>query len=129
MLIRKQAEVPANPVTLPGAEKLTMRLMVGREHGAPTFAMRIFDVAPGGHTPHHAHNYEHQVMILEGTGHAVGGPDGATQHPVQAGDVLFIPANETHQFRNTSSTPMRFMCLVPTQFDCGQGQCAPTPGS
>ena len=126
MLIRKTDQVQPKPMTMPGAERVQMRLMVGREDGAPTFAMRIFDVEPGGQTPHHQHNYEHEVMVLEGQGVALSGD---TPHEVKAGDVLFVPANEPHQFRNTSDRTFRFMCIVPTQFDCGNGACQPTPGS
>ena len=126
MLIRKPSDVKPKPMTMPGAEKVQMRLMVGREDGAPTFAMRIFDVEPGGQTPHHQHNYEHEIMVLEGQGVALSGD---TPHPVAAGDVLFVPANELHQFQNTGDCTFRFMCLVPTQFDCGDGACQSTPGS
>lgn len=126
MIIRKQSDVSPQTMTMPGAEKVQMRLMVGREDGAPTFSMRVFDVEPGGQTPHHQHNYEHEILILEGQGVAV---SDQTPHPVQPGDVLFVPANELHQFRNTGDQTFRFMCMVPTQFDCGDGACQPTPGA
>ena len=126
MLIRNPDDIQAKAIDLPGAQGVQMRLMVGRDDGAPNFAMRIFDVEPGGQTPHHQHNYEHEVMVLEGTGDAYSGD---TPHPVQAGDVLFVPANEVHQFRNTGDQLFRFMCLVPTSFDCGSDGCQPTPGA
>lgn len=126
MLIRNPDEVSPKPMEMPGAVGVQMRLMLGRADGAPNFAMRVFDVEPGGQTPHHQHNYEHEIMVLQGEGHALSGDD---PHPVAAGDVLFVPANEKHQFRNTGDGVFRFMCLVPTQFDCGGGACQPTPGS
>ena len=129
MLIRHADQVPAQAMQMTGAAGVTMRLMVGRDDNAPNFAMRLFEVEPQGHTPCHSHNYEHEVMILEGSGQVVTGPDGSTFRPIKAGDVVFIPANETHQFRNVSGEPLRFLCMVPTQFDCGGGQCEPTPGS
>jgi len=30
--------------------------------------------------------------------------------------VLFIPADEKHQFKNTGSQAFKFMCLIPAQF-------------
>ncbi|MEM1354180.1 MAG: cupin domain-containing protein [Planctomycetota bacterium] len=126
MLIRNPDEVEPRPMTMPGAERVQMRLMVGRGDGAPNFAMRIFDIEPGGQTPHHQHNYEHEIMVLQGQGQAY---SGHTPHDVSAGDVLFVPANEVHQFKNTGEGVFRFMCMVPTQFDCGNGACEPTPGS
>ncbi|MFI4860719.1 MAG: cupin domain-containing protein [Phycisphaerales bacterium JB063] len=126
MLIRNPDDIAPKTMTMPGAEGVEMRLMVGRADGAPNFAMRIFDVEPGGQTPHHQHNYEHEILVLDGEGEAYSGD---TPHPVKQGDVLFVPANEVHQFRNTSDKPFRFMCMVPTAFDCGEEGCKPTPGS
>ena len=49
---------------LPG---VTKREVVNAIDGAPTFCMRVFDLEPGGSTPWHTHNWEHEVYILEGT--------------------------------------------------------------
>ncbi len=119
-------DVPAQPMRVEGAAKVSMRLLIGRDHGAPTFAMRQFTVEPGGHTPLHRHNYEHEVMIVAGKGVVRGGE---TLREVRGGDVVFMPANEMHQFRNTGDQPLVFICLVPVMHDCGDGACAPTPGS
>ena len=105
-----------------------MRLMIGREDGAAGFAMRIFEVNPAGHTPLHQHNYEHEVLVLEGGGRLVDNADSDAGRPIAAGDAIFVPANHMHQFRADDDRPLKFMCLVPTQFDCGQGP-MPTPGS
>lgn len=128
MLIRNPSDTQARPMDMPGAEGVTMRLMVGRDDGAPNFAMRLFEVQPGGCTPRHSHNYEHEVMILDGQAAVGRDNDESNDSTATAGDVLYIPANQTHQFRNTGDTVLRFMCLVPTEFDCG-GSVAPTPGS
>jgi len=115
---------PANtvPVAMDGVKDTRMEILVGRQHGAPNFAMRHYVVAPGGHTPHHAHNYEHEVIIIDGDADVT---YGAATHRVHAGDVLFIAPNQMHQFRNVGASPLRFLCMVPTSFDCGK----PTPGS
>jgi len=128
MLIRNPEQTQARPMDMPGASGVTMRLMVSSDDGAPNFAMRIFEVQPGGHTPRHQHNYEHEIMILEGQAHVGTSEDETEDTTAKAGDVLFIPANQTHQFRNTSQDVLKFMCMVPTEFDCG-GESAPTPGS
>lgn len=126
VLIRRADEMDGQEVAIDGVKDVAMRLMVGRDDGAPTFAMRHFTVAPGGHTPHHSHNYEHEVYILNGQGTAES--DG-TLHTVAGGDALFVPANVLHQFVNTGDEPLEFLCFVPTQFDCGGGESAATPGS
>ncbi|MGI9014139.1 MAG: cupin domain-containing protein [Phycisphaerales bacterium] len=125
MLIRNVQTTDATPITMPGVKGVSMRIMVGRADGAPGFAMRHFTVEPGGWTPHHSHNYEHEIYVVSGKGKAEN--DGEF-HDIQAGDVLLIEANTVHQFSNPGSEPFAFLCMVPIEFDCGSGM-APTPGS
>ena len=75
--------------------------------------MRVFEVAPGGHTPLHQHPYEHEVFILDGTGTIW---REGNEVAIKSSDVLFIPADEQHQFKNTGSQPFKFMCLIPAEF-------------
>ena len=98
------------PVELEGAEGVRMRTLVGPDDGANIFHMRQFEVAPGGQTPHHRHDYEHEVLVLRGTG-LVTGEQG--EQPCGPGDVVWMPPNEPHQFRNTGSEPLEFICLIP----------------
>jgi quercetin dioxygenase-like cupin family protein len=125
MLIRRAEQMEGQPVAMEGVRDVTMRLMIGRSDDAPNFAMRHFTVEPGGHTPRHAHNYEHEVYVVGGRGRAE--HDGST-HEIRAGDVLFVEPNVTHQFVNDGPEPLTFLCLVPVSFDCG-GETAATPGS
>ena len=71
---------------------------------------REFEVAPGGYTPRHSHDYEHEVFVLEGEGVVF---EGDRQHRLARGDVIFVQPNEVHQFRNTGASPMKFLCLIP----------------
>jgi quercetin dioxygenase-like cupin family protein len=128
MLVKSPDQVEAKPMTMPGAQGVTMRLMVGRQDGAPTFSMRMFEVVPGGETPFHQHNYEHEVIILEGQCVLSSEDQSFHDRQVKAGDVVFIPANEKHQFRNSSGSVLRFLCMVPAKFDCA-GEIMPTPGA
>src|SRR5262245_35032364 len=68
MLIRNINEMPLKPVEMPGVKGAEMAVMVGRQDGAPNFALRQFKVDAGGYTPRHAHDYEHEVFIVEGGG-------------------------------------------------------------
>jgi len=110
MIHKNLISVPAQDVTMPGADKVRMQLLCGPGDGCPNFAMRRFLIAPGGRTPLHQHDYEHEVLILAGAGVVFGN---GKEQPLQTGDVLYVPANEPHQFRNTSATPLEFICLVP----------------
>src|SRR3954454_12277969 len=100
MILKNVNSVEKQVVTMAGAEKVGMQLLCGPGDGCPTFAMRRFIVEPGGCTPRHSHDYEHEVLILAGEGSFCG--NGRYQ-ALKAGDVLYVPANEVHQFRNTSS--------------------------
>ncbi|MCA9291710.1 MAG: cupin domain-containing protein [Phycisphaerales bacterium] len=122
MHIRRADDTPGVPMQMEGVKDVTMRMMVGRADGAPNFSMRHFTVAPGGHTPRHQHDYEHEIYVV--SGHARVEHDG-TFHELAAGDVLFVEPNALHQFVNTGPDAFTFLCLVPTTFDCGK----PTPGS
>jgi len=102
--------VPSKTVEMEGSSKCTVRWLVGEADGAPTFAMRQFEVAPGGYTPRHFHDYEHEVFVLEGNGVVI---EDAVEHPLAAGDVILVKPNEIHQFRNTGQSPMKFLCLIP----------------
>lgn len=121
MLIRNIDDATLTPVKMEGVRNASMAIMVGREHGAPHFSLRQFKVEAGGCTPRHAHDYEHEVFIVAGDGTIfLEGQD----RPVRAGDVVYVPANEEHQFK-AGDPGLRFLCLVPVSRNCGEA----TPGS
>ena len=110
MKVTNTNDVESKQVDMEGAAGCTVRWLVSKADGAPNFAMRQFEVAPGGHTPRQFHPYEHEVFVLEGEGHVY---EGDTAHPLRAGDVILVRPDEVHQFKNTGSTPMKFLCLIP----------------
>jgi quercetin dioxygenase-like cupin family protein len=93
-----------------GAENLTIRWLITKEIGAENFAMRLFEMKGGGSSPRHSHPWEHEVFILEGKGSVYGGGQG---RKFKKGDVVFIPANEEHQFKNSGKKTVKFICLIP----------------
>lgn len=102
--------VPAADVTMPGAHNCRVRWLVDETDGAPNFAMRQFEVAPGGYTPKHSHPYEHEVFVLEGEGEIL---EGENPQPLRPGTVVYVAPDDIHQFRNTGTTPLKFLCFVP----------------
>ena len=98
------------PVKMEGAVGASSRCLIGPDDGAPSFTMRQFEIAAGGHTPRHAHGYEHEVFVLEGTGIVC---EGAAERPLSAGTVVFMPPHVEHQFRNTGAGPLKFLCVIP----------------
>lgn len=121
MLIRNINSTALKPVEMAGVRGASMAVMVGRADGAPNFALRQFRVEAGGFTPRHSHDYEHEVFIVEGSGTVL--LEGSDR-PIRAGDVIFVPAEEEHQFK-AGDGGLRFLCLVPVSRNCG----GPTPGS
>ncbi|MFN2289795.1 MAG: cupin domain-containing protein [Anaerolineae bacterium] len=95
------------------AEGVTMRVAIGPDEGAPFFNMRIFEVEPGQATPHHGHWWEHEVFVLSGEG-VVRTEQGDV--PVSHGSTVFVPGGEIHQFRNTGTGILRFICVVPQEW-------------
>ena len=109
MIVKHLTDVPAQEVEQ-GAIGVTIRWLLAEPDGAPHFAMRHFAIAPGGHTPHHTHEWEHEVFILSGSGTATG-PHGDT--PLEAGSVVLVEPNEEHHFTNHGAQPLTFLCLIP----------------
>jgi quercetin dioxygenase-like cupin family protein len=110
MKVNHYQAVEPQPVIKEGASGCRVRGLVGPADGAPNFAMREFEIEPGGYTPRHSHPYEHEVFVLEGAGEVY---EGDTAHPLRAGDVIYVAPNDVHQFRNTGPGRMRFLCMVP----------------
>jgi quercetin dioxygenase-like cupin family protein len=104
------SEVPAeNPAG--DTKGVTVRWLISEEDGAPHFYMRLFEIAPGGYSPLHRHEWEHEIYVLSGNGEAVGEEE---RYELRPGTVLYILPRETHQLRNTGDRLLRFLCLVPS---------------
>jgi quercetin dioxygenase-like cupin family protein len=93
------------------AKGITGRVVIGKADGAERFCMRIFQVAPGGHTPFHKHEWEHEVFVHSGEGVVY---SNGSWVPVKEGNVVFVPGNEDHQFKNPGDVPLTFVCLIPS---------------
>ncbi|MCE5213014.1 MAG: cupin domain-containing protein [Deltaproteobacteria bacterium] len=93
------------------AKGVAGRVAVGKVDGANNFCMRVFEIAPGGHTPKHSHPWEHEMFIHSGAGEVFGN---GRWNPIQAGSVVFMPPDEEHQVRNTGSEKLIFACVIPS---------------
>ena len=125
MRVQNYQDIDLKEVEMEGATGCGVRQLVGQMDQAPNFAMRQFEVAPGGHTPKHFHDYEHEVFVLEGEGVVM---DGDQEQPLSSGDVIYVAPNDGHQFRNTGDRPMRFLCLIPNSATGKQVTVAPECG-
>lgn len=108
MEVKQAYEVKAEPIEgLPG---VTIRWLWAAADGAPTFALRLFELQPGASTPYHTHPHEHEVYILRGQA-TLRGKDGT--RTLGADNTAFVPGNEEHQFVNNGGEALRFLCAVP----------------
>lgn len=102
--------IESTPVDMPGASGCRIRCLIDESDGAPSFSMRQFEIGPGGNTPKHAHAHEHEVFVLEGSGLVL---EGEAEHPLAPGTTVYVDPHTVHQFRNTGSAPLKFLCLIP----------------
>ena len=110
MKIIKYADIKPTHFDNDQAKGVAGRVVIGKNDGANNLCMRIFEIAPGGNTPKHAHPWEHEVFIHAGVGEVYGN---GKWNPVSSGHALFIPPDEEHQLRNTGKELFVFACLIP----------------
>ena len=108
MKVRNYLDVKADAVA-PGVLR---RVAVGAKDGAPTFAIRVFEISPGSATPYHSHPWEHGVFGLSGKG-VVRSKDG--DKAIGEGSVVFVEPDEEHCFANTGNKLLRLICVVPVE--------------
>ncbi len=112
MKIQRVKEVEAAPVSMEGADRVEVRVVLGRMEGAPNFTMRVFTLAPGGRTPYHRHDYEHEILVLSGRGilrHAEG------RVVLAPGTAALVEPDEWHGFVADEEEGMEILCLVPNR--------------
>ncbi|MFX1564516.1 MAG: cupin domain-containing protein [Promethearchaeota archaeon] len=110
MIVGRFDDRPEERVTQYGSIGTTIRWLINRDNGARTFAMRRFEVQPGGEIPLHSHKADHEIYILSGQGIAF------TPHqkvPIKADMFLYVPPNEEHGYRNTGEIALVFICVIP----------------
>lgn len=110
MKVIHYTEVIQGQINVEGASKVTKRLLLGPQDGTPSFAMRMFEIQPGGHTSYHSHPFEHEVYILEGEGKFV---TAEKTYILKEGMVIFVSPSVGHQFKADDNKKLRFLCMVP----------------
>ena len=110
MKIEKANNITKEPVEVDDAKGVRIQWLISKEDGAENFAMRMFELQPGGHTPLHTHPHEHEVFIIEG--HGIFVYEGE-EYPFKAEYVIFVPGGKEHQFRNTGNLVLKLLCIIP----------------
>lgn len=91
----------------------TIQVLISPQEG-PNFALRRFQMQPGGGMPRHTNTVEHEQYVLRGRARV--GIE-AEVFEVSAGDVVFIPEGAVHYYENTGEEPFEFLCIVPNKED------------
>jgi quercetin dioxygenase-like cupin family protein len=110
MVIKRIDEIPQAEVKEQGAVGVSLKILAGKDDGAPNFVMRHFTIEKGGHTPFHSHAWEHEVFVLNGRG-KVRSKEG--EIPLTPGMAVFVPPNEMHSFVADEKESLSFICVIP----------------
>ena len=90
--------------------KTEMKLLISEKDGAPNFRLRYFTIKPGGNTPWHTHDWEHENFFIKGKGILV---TEEKEQEVGPGMFSFVAPGEKHQYKNPYSEPFEMICLIP----------------
>ncbi len=110
MKIEKSGNVAKRAVEAEGARDTEIRWLITKEDGAKNFSMRMFEIKPGGHTPLHSHQHEHEIFAVEGAGIFV---YEGREYEFGKDYVIFVPGGKEHQFKNGGKSLLRLLCLIP----------------
>ena len=86
----------------------TYTITVTGEQTDGRFCVIDMHIPPGGGPPPHRHDFEETFILLEGEMEAT---FRGKKSVVRAGETLNIPANAPPQFHNTSTEPVRMLCI------------------
>ena len=95
---------------------VSVRWLIGPSEKAPNFALRYFEIEPGGWTSLDQHAHDHGVMILRGHGQVLLSEE---EFEVTFGDVVYIPPDEVHQLKSIGDEPFGFLCVIPVRENNG----------
>lgn len=110
-MIKQSNELPEETSSLKGTKGCTLRWLIAEKDGAEHYAMRLFELKPGGLIPVHSHDdTEHEIYIIEGTATLDGDENKIT---VKKDDVIFVKPGDKHSFINNSDKPFKFICVIP----------------
>jgi quercetin dioxygenase-like cupin family protein len=116
MKITSLDKVEKTKMNMEGAKDAYKQVPLSKDDGAPTFSFRVFTIEPNGHTPYHAHLFEHMNYVIEGIGAVV--QENGEQRLVKKGDFVLVLPDEKHQYRNQSTNePLVIICAVPKEYE------------
>ena len=94
--------------------KNTFKQVLIYAEDAPNFAMRKFTIDVDGFMPMHTNSVEHEQYILRGKAQIIIGQKSII---VNKDDIVYIPKEEPHSYKNIGDEPFEFLCVVPNKED------------
>lgn len=88
----------------------TKQVLIGHDDGAHNFEVRYFTIPPRGFSSLDEHPHDHGVLIMQGRARVM---LGEAFEEVNAGDIVYIPGMERHQFENLTDDVFAFLCIIP----------------
>ena len=88
------------------------KVLVSPEMGWKGYTMREFILGKDCYTPEHEHDWPHINYVISGEGTLM--IDGEI-NKIKKGSYAYVPNNAHHQFKNTSSEKLIFLCIVPSE--------------
>jgi len=114
MTVGYSDETAGTPLSGDGIRDVVKKVLIAPADGWEGWCMRLFELAPAGHTPRHRHDWPHINVVLGGAGALhVDGVD----HALRAGAYAYVPAGALHQFAAADDQGLSFVCIVPAEGD------------
>ena len=104
-LTLSQADDPVLPHL--GVAGDTYTILVTGKDTAGRYCLIDMHVPPGGGPPPHRHDFEESFTVLEGE---IEVTFRGLKQAIRTGQVINIPANASHQFKNKSGQAARLLC-------------------
>ncbi len=111
MIVKKKKDF--NPLIMEDDKSSGIKFypMLTVRDGAPNFAMRLFEIKPGGHTPKHRHDWEHEVYIINGGGYVLRNEQ---KIKIEKDNFIYVEPSELHQFQ-AGDNGLSIICVVPNK--------------
>lgn len=99
------------PKPVENAVGTRIRVLISNSE-APTYAMRLFEMDPGGHIELHSHPWEHEIFVLRGK---VRIRIGSEVFEVGPRTAIYIPPNVPHEYWCVGEEKAEFICIIPNR--------------
>lgn len=114
IVIRNTEDLKSDIVREPGAKQTTLKRLIDTPDGADRYVMTLFHLEANGSTPPHYHDWEHEILVLEGSCQ-LQKPHENEEITIKTNDVIFIPRNEPHGFYTNEGQECKFIVVAPTE--------------